>query len=315
MPGIGYTELAGNTFKGKINMLYIAQNLKSLRKAKDITQEEAAELLGVSPQSVSKWERGETTPDIGLLPALANLYKVSVDTLLGMEKINDREIRNDIFTKAHQLMHERDYAAAAGHLADASRTYPNDEGIMSELAIALALSGDCGNLNRAIELCSRLLEGGGKVHHTARAALSFIYLRAGEREKALDIAKKLPHVWESRETILSKIKKNPSDGEIDTYLLFIALGETVGESELEVDFGLGLVEGIVAVGLVEQIGALRRELGGNRLPPVRIRDNQSLRQNQLRLRHNFDYLLDSDIDDCAGAVETLISALRDIAGK
>ena len=82
-------------------MLYIAENLKSLRKGKDLTQEDAADMLGVSPQSVSKWERGETLPDITLLPALANLYKVSVDTLIGMDRLNAKETRNAIFTAGH----------------------------------------------------------------------------------------------------------------------------------------------------------------------------------------------------------------------
>jgi transcriptional regulator with XRE-family HTH domain len=71
-------------------MLFISENLRKLRKGKDLTQEEAAEILNVSPQSVSKWERGETLPDITLLPSLANLYKVTVDTLIGMDKINMR---------------------------------------------------------------------------------------------------------------------------------------------------------------------------------------------------------------------------------
>ncbi|MCL2665185.1 MAG: helix-turn-helix domain-containing protein [Defluviitaleaceae bacterium] len=55
-------------------MLHIAENLKTLRKGKDLTQEEAAEILGVSPQSVSKWERGTAYPDIALLPALAKEF-------------------------------------------------------------------------------------------------------------------------------------------------------------------------------------------------------------------------------------------------
>ena len=64
-------------------MLYIAENLKKLRKSKDYTQEEVAEILGISPQSVSKWERGDTMPDITLLPAIANLYKVTIDSYDG----------------------------------------------------------------------------------------------------------------------------------------------------------------------------------------------------------------------------------------
>lgn len=70
-------------------MLFISENLKYLRKQKDLTQEEVAEMIGVSAQSVSKWERGDTFPDITLLPALANLYKTSVDAIIGMDKIND----------------------------------------------------------------------------------------------------------------------------------------------------------------------------------------------------------------------------------
>ena len=54
-------------------MLYIAENLRKLRKEKNLTQEVVAEMLGVSAQSVNKWERGDTLPDITLLPALANL--------------------------------------------------------------------------------------------------------------------------------------------------------------------------------------------------------------------------------------------------
>ncbi|GHU75118.1 hypothetical protein AGMMS49992_18420 [Clostridia bacterium] len=57
-------------------MLYLAENIKALRKAKDLTQEEVADILGVTAQSVSKWERGETYPDIQLLPALANFYQI-----------------------------------------------------------------------------------------------------------------------------------------------------------------------------------------------------------------------------------------------
>ncbi|MCL1912861.1 MAG: helix-turn-helix domain-containing protein [Eubacteriaceae bacterium] len=58
-------------------MLFIAENLKNLHKGKDLTQEEVAEKLSVSTQSVSKWERSDTLRDITLLPALANLYKVT----------------------------------------------------------------------------------------------------------------------------------------------------------------------------------------------------------------------------------------------
>lgn len=63
----------------------IVQNLASLRKMKNISQEELANRVGVSRQAVAKWERGATTPDMenGLL--LADYFGVSLDTLVNYE--------------------------------------------------------------------------------------------------------------------------------------------------------------------------------------------------------------------------------------
>jgi len=208
-------------------MLFIAGNLKTLRKRKDLTQEEVAEMLNVSPQSVSKWERGDTLPDITLLPALANLYKVTVDTLIGMDKINDRQTRNAVFTTAHNHWRNGDITATIEAYSEALKTFPNDEGIMSDMAMALALDGDRVKLSRAVSLCERVLSDnqGDKVHHTTRAALCFIYLKAGEKEKALAVARRLPHVRESREIILEQVEKDLSVEEIDSYIRFISIGE------------------------------------------------------------------------------------------
>ena len=48
--------------------LYIGNTLKKLRLTKGLTQEEVATQLGISPQSISKWERGDGYPDITMLP-------------------------------------------------------------------------------------------------------------------------------------------------------------------------------------------------------------------------------------------------------
>lgn len=62
-------------------MTTFTKNLKRLRLAKKLTQEQAAEKLGVSTQSVSRWECGTTMPDVTILPAIARLYCVSIDDL------------------------------------------------------------------------------------------------------------------------------------------------------------------------------------------------------------------------------------------
>ena len=56
--------------------------LSILRKERNMTQREVAKQLSVSPQAVSKWERGNGCPDTGLLPGIAELFGVSVERLL-----------------------------------------------------------------------------------------------------------------------------------------------------------------------------------------------------------------------------------------
>ena len=60
----------------------IGSRIAALRKAKNLKQEELAEMLGVSGQAVSKWENDQNCPDISLLPQLARILGVTVDELL-----------------------------------------------------------------------------------------------------------------------------------------------------------------------------------------------------------------------------------------
>lgn len=66
-----------------MNEIRIAHNLTLKRRSRGITQEELAEFMGVSKAAVSKWENGQSYPDITLLPQLAAFFNISVDELLG----------------------------------------------------------------------------------------------------------------------------------------------------------------------------------------------------------------------------------------
>lgn len=63
-------------------MMTFEERLKSLRKDKGLSQEELADLLGVSRQAVTKWETGKGMPDIGNLVVLAQTFRISLDELL-----------------------------------------------------------------------------------------------------------------------------------------------------------------------------------------------------------------------------------------
>ncbi len=70
----------------------IGKNLQILRKKHKLTQAELAEKLNYSDKAVSKWEKGESLPPIDVFYKLSQLYEVSLDSIVGEEKIKPREI-------------------------------------------------------------------------------------------------------------------------------------------------------------------------------------------------------------------------------
>ena len=61
----------------------IGAKIAELRRAKNMKQDELAEMLGVTPQAVSKWENGASSPDISLLPKIAKIFGTTIDSLFG----------------------------------------------------------------------------------------------------------------------------------------------------------------------------------------------------------------------------------------
>ena len=71
----------------------IGTRIASLRRERNLKQDELAEKLGVSPQAVSKWENDQTCPDISLLPQLAKMLGVTVDELLTGKKEEEPAVK------------------------------------------------------------------------------------------------------------------------------------------------------------------------------------------------------------------------------
>ncbi|WP_328598657.1 helix-turn-helix domain-containing protein [Inconstantimicrobium porci] len=69
-------------------MVNLADKLQLLRKKNLLSQEELAEKLGISRQAVSKWESGQSLPDLNKLKAISKLYNVTIDSLVN----DDNEI-------------------------------------------------------------------------------------------------------------------------------------------------------------------------------------------------------------------------------
>lgn len=72
----------------------VAKNITDLRILNNMTQMELGAKLNYSDKTISKWERGESTPDIAVLVQIASLFGVSLDYLAGIENIDDRVKEN-----------------------------------------------------------------------------------------------------------------------------------------------------------------------------------------------------------------------------
>ena len=94
-------------------MNYLAANLRRLRLARKLTQEQAAARLNVSPQSVSRWETAATYPDVMLLPAIASLYGVLVDDLFRPDVRGYANQAQHLLAVYEQTSRPEDFLAAA----------------------------------------------------------------------------------------------------------------------------------------------------------------------------------------------------------
>lgn len=66
-----------------MNELKIAEKIRAKRRERDFTQEELANILGVTKAAVSKWENSESYPDVTMLPQIAQLFHITMDELFG----------------------------------------------------------------------------------------------------------------------------------------------------------------------------------------------------------------------------------------
>lgn len=91
--------------------LRIGENIRNYRKKNDLTQEALADRLGVTYQSVSRWEKGTTYPDLELLPAISEILGISVDELLGMPSIEKEKRAKEAFDELRRECMKKDYDA------------------------------------------------------------------------------------------------------------------------------------------------------------------------------------------------------------
>jgi transcriptional regulator with XRE-family HTH domain len=189
----------------------LGEKLRKLRMENELTQEKLAEVFGVSPQAISRWENNTTYPDITMLPGLAHFYHTTLDDLMGMDELRKEEHVNRTFSVVHEYEAQGKIDEAIQVLREALNIHPHHGSFLSELALALTLKANTDDrpewVNEAIALSERVLASSTneKVRSTTRANLCFLYLKRTDQENAMQLARTLPHVWECRELIMPEM--------------------------------------------------------------------------------------------------------------
>ena len=118
--------------------LYIGNTIRRLRLERDMTQEQLADALGVSFQSVSRWESGTNYPDIELIPDIAVFFGISADDLMGLTGA----VRDEKLSEAWRTVNEAEKAGKARERLDLlrgmRRDFPKDPDVLWTLAYAMA---------------------------------------------------------------------------------------------------------------------------------------------------------------------------------
>ena len=175
----------------------LAENIRSMRKERRLTQEQLAEVLGVTTGAVYKWEAKLSVPDIELILEMADLFDTSVDVLLGYEM---KDNRLDATVKRLQEYRRSKDFAGLDEAEKALKKYPYSFKIVNECATVFRVfyieSDDKKLGRRALELMERSLTllpqntDPEISEQTLYGKMAEVYLGLGETEKGIELYKK-----------------------------------------------------------------------------------------------------------------------------
>ena len=193
--------------------LNIGETIKRLRKEREITQEEFAEVMGVSCQSVSRWENSTCYPDIELIPTIAAFFGISVDHLMGIDEQAEK-------VAVEGYLADFQAAISAGNIDGCIRIaregvaeFPNNYTLLNKLMYALFVAGDdTGNIpdwkeNRdkydaeIVALGERIIKycPDAEIRFEATARLAFHHSEMGRKDMGRAIYETLPSMSHCKE--------------------------------------------------------------------------------------------------------------------
>ncbi len=194
----------------------IGTNIKRLRSENGITQEQLAEAMNISCAAVSKWERGETYPDITMLQPLAFYFGVTLDELMGYDKEKVNEQIEHIIEKYWKCL-RNDWKKANNIITDAYREFPNDYRIMNYYMWSRGIEDAEPDLEKALaykdelsQICDKIIGGctDGLLRLSAWKMKAILLHAEGKTQEALQIhTEKCGSWWNTSEQMHEQLFK------------------------------------------------------------------------------------------------------------
>ena len=184
----------------------IGEKIKQLRKKADVTQEKVAEYLGITFQSVSRWENGIAYPDIEILPAIANYFNVTTDELLGVDIANRQERVVEIRRQVQDNFNKGCIAENISILRVALNEFPNDYSLLSDFAFYLQVDYENKEyITESMSIYERIMADctDDAIRYSSIQFLAYLYKHNGDKKKTLEIANRLPYM--NREELLCQL--------------------------------------------------------------------------------------------------------------
>ncbi|HRY77203.1 MAG TPA: helix-turn-helix transcriptional regulator [Candidatus Izemoplasmatales bacterium] len=194
--------------------IYLAEKLKNLRFEKSVSQEKLAQYLNVSFQAVSKWETGNTFPDISLLPDIARFFGITVDDLLCVEKLDEKKLFQEYSAKTSDLHRCGKYEEVLALWQEAFKRMPNSIDVKEMLMSSYFDTDRKKYFNEFVELATEIYNSAAEGQAApmyykgqAIAQLARTYSERCDDELAQKWASRSVSIFNSKEIINSLIDK------------------------------------------------------------------------------------------------------------
>lgn len=183
--------------------MQLGEKIRTLRKAKNISQDVLAQYLGVSFQAVSKWENGDTMPDVTLIPALASFFEVSTDELFSFNLMEQEEKVNQICKEAAEYRFS-DPQKSEAILRNGLKQYPGNDIILNNLLYTMRTPERSGEV---ISICKSIIEitRDDEVKYDVLRILAQTYSEQGSYDLAKETLEKIPELYFSKLELVANL--------------------------------------------------------------------------------------------------------------